>query len=293
MARIQCRIATRATVLQIETAVLVSGTYVCTLMQPVVLGQARYGRIPHVSGKGYCAQYLLELLQGQRQIIDNKVQNQALQPTTRLFMIQEPDYSATSTSSSESSCSSCDDDAQPVPPKIGHLVVLDRTTDLLSPLCTQLTYEGLLDEVFNIKHSMSVRCIVALLQRNVALLIDHHHHHHPVFVEVDKDLIISEEQQQQATSTSTTTSNEPKAKMKVLLNSDDILYQQLRGVNFECVGAIVHQYARSVNKSFKERSASTLSELRALVAKLPNMTKDQMYAVLHTHTHTHLANAPS
>lgn len=36
---------------------------------------------------------------------------------------------------------------------IEHLLLLDRSVDLLSPLVTQLTYEGLIDEIYGIKYS--------------------------------------------------------------------------------------------------------------------------------------------
>ena len=42
--------------------------------------------------------------------------------------------------------------AREVVPQIDALVLLDRSVDLLTPLSTQLTYEGLIDEVFGIKH---------------------------------------------------------------------------------------------------------------------------------------------
>jgi hypothetical protein len=36
---------------------------------------------------------------------------------------------------------------------IDHLLLIDRGVDLLSPLATQLTYEGLIDEVFGVNNS--------------------------------------------------------------------------------------------------------------------------------------------
>lgn len=36
------------------------------------------------------------------------------------------------------------------PGGIGHLFLVDRNTDYVTPLCTQLVYEGLLDDIFNI-----------------------------------------------------------------------------------------------------------------------------------------------
>ena len=46
------------------------------------------------------------------------------------------------------------DGADPqITPQIDNLLILDRNVDLLTPLLSQLTYEGLIDEIFNIKNS--------------------------------------------------------------------------------------------------------------------------------------------
>jgi hypothetical protein len=37
--------------------------------------------------------------------------------------------------------------------QIDHLLLVDRGVDLLTPLATQLTYEGLIDEIFSINNS--------------------------------------------------------------------------------------------------------------------------------------------
>ena len=75
--------------------------------------QMLYGMIPKVSGKGAAASHVWKLL-GR---LD-------LEPRT---------YPGTS--------------------QIDHLILIDRAVDLLSPLATQLTYEGLIDELFEIKNS--------------------------------------------------------------------------------------------------------------------------------------------
>jgi vacuolar protein sorting-associated protein 33A len=36
--------------------------------------------------------------------------------------------------------------------EVDTLILLDRTVDLVTPLCTQLTYEGLIDEVLGISN---------------------------------------------------------------------------------------------------------------------------------------------
>jgi hypothetical protein len=38
--------------------------------------------------------------------------------------------------------------------QIDSLVIIDRAVDLVSPLCTQLTYEGLVDEYYGIHNGI-------------------------------------------------------------------------------------------------------------------------------------------
>jgi len=46
------------------------------------------------------------------------------------------------------------DSKEPNKKKIGieTMIIIDRTIDLVTPMCTQLTYEGLIDEIFHIKN---------------------------------------------------------------------------------------------------------------------------------------------
>lgn len=46
-----------------------------------------------------------------------------------------------------------------VAPQIDAIVLLDRSVDFVASLSTQLTYEGLIDEIFAIKYSESVLCV--------------------------------------------------------------------------------------------------------------------------------------
>ena len=43
-------------------------------------------------------------------------------------------------------------DAQ-VTPQIDELIIIDRSIDMITPLLTQLTYEGLIDELVGISYS--------------------------------------------------------------------------------------------------------------------------------------------
>jgi hypothetical protein len=42
-------------------------------------------------------------------------------------------------------------------PQIDSLILLDREVDKVTPLCTQLTYEGLIDEIFGINNGVHGR----------------------------------------------------------------------------------------------------------------------------------------
>lgn len=118
---------------------------------------------------------------------------------------------------------------------IDSLIILDRSVDLISPLCTQLTYEGLIDEVFGIRSSHA---------------------------EVDSAIVGPTSQKSApaaATSTSnaaSTTSQPPtpaKKKIKVPLNSSDRLFVQLRDMNFAVVGGVLNRVARRINENYEVR----------------------------------------
>ena len=40
-----------------------------------------------------------------------------------------------------------------IQPQIDTLLLIDRTVDFLTPLATQLTYEGLIDEIYGVQNS--------------------------------------------------------------------------------------------------------------------------------------------
>ena len=56
---------------------------------------------------------------------------------------------------------------KPLTPRIENLVLIDRRVDLITPLSTQLTYEGLIDELFGIKNNTAtfpgVYCVLGVL----------------------------------------------------------------------------------------------------------------------------------
>lgn len=84
------------------------------IVEGLVKLQDIYGQIPRISGQGKGAKLVCDLLLKRREL---------------------------------QTCSS-----QANPPQIQQLVLIDRRIDLVTPFLTQLTYEGVLDEVFGIQH---------------------------------------------------------------------------------------------------------------------------------------------
>lgn len=125
--------------------------------------------------------------------------------------------------------------------QIDSLVILDRSVDLLSTLPTQLTYEGLIDELFGISQAA---------------------------VKLPAERFTSG-QQQSSTADTSTSSVEYR---QVPLNSTEDLYQEIRWLNFNAVGPSLSRKARSISAQFQERhEANTVREMRQFVEKLPIM----------------------
>lgn len=135
---------------------------------------------------------------------------------------------------------------------IESLIIIDRDVDLPSVLLTQLTYEGLIDEVFHIESNQ---------------------------VELDTSITGAS-----APSASQSSASQQGLKKKVQLGGTDTLYATLRDANFAVVGPLLNQVARRLQSTYESRhtAAKTTSELREFVAKLPGYQAEQASLKLHT-----------
>ncbi|KAJ0103620.1 hypothetical protein Patl1_06043 [Pistacia atlantica] len=130
-------------------------------------------------------------------------------------------------------------------PEINTLILIDREVDMVTPMCSQLTYEGLLDEPF--------------LIASVQFL-----HINNGYVELDASIMGMQQQEGK--------------KIKVPLNSSDKLFKEIRDLNFEVVGQVLRQKATSMKQDYTEvtTTSQTVSELKDFVKKLnslPEMTR--------------------
>ncbi|XP_076230818.1 vacuolar protein sorting-associated protein 33A [Calliopsis andreniformis] len=174
--------------------------------------QRLYGKIPKITGRGPAAAKVWELLERlHREEEDNKTAS--VQSTT-----------------------------------IDHLLLLDRSVDLLSPLVTQLTYEGLIDEI------VGIECNVVELPASIF----HDSQDHPGAMSVN-------------------------AKKQILLNSAEELYTEIRDKNFNGVGPILSKTAKIISSQLDEKHAEkSVQEIKQFVARLPHMLATKQSLGKHT-----------
>ncbi|KAH7060881.1 vacuolar sorting protein-like protein [Macrophomina phaseolina] len=134
------------------------------------------------------------------------------------------------------------------------LIIIDREIDFPTALLTQLTYEGLLDEEFQIQSNQ---------------------------VEVDSSIVGTAGA---GTSQGGASSSAAPLKRKIALESSDTLYSTLRDTNFATVGPLLNKVARRLQSSYENRNIQqkTTSELREFVSKLPGFQQEQASLKLHT-----------
>ena len=137
--------------------------------------------------------------------------------------------------------------------QIETLIVIDREIDFATPLLTQLTYEGLIDEMFGIENNQS---------------------------EIDSS-IVGPTPGAQTTGRAVGTGQQG-LKRKIQLDSSDKLYNQLRDTNFAIVDSLLNKVARRLQSDMQSRhDAKSTSELREFVNKLPGYQAEQQSLKVH------------
>nr|XP_023395018.1 vacuolar protein sorting-associated protein 33A isoform X2 [Loxodonta africana] len=162
--------------------------------------QALYGTIPQIFGKGECA----------RQVAN-------------MMIRMKREFTGSQNS---------------IFPVFDNLLLLDRNVDLLTPLATQLTYEGLIDEIYGIQNS---------------------------YVKLPPEKFTPKKQGDSG-------KDLPTEAKKLQLNSAEELYAEIRDKNFNAVGSVLSKKAKVISAAFEERhNAKTVGEIKQFVSQLPHM----------------------
>lgn len=192
--------------------------------------QMLWGCFPKIAGKGDLSKRLADLLLRQR----------------REHLASDP------TNPSLTSLSSV----------VDGLVIVERATDLATPMCSQLTYMGLVDEVVGVNSA---------------------------HVEVDPSLLSGTPSQGSSSagagpSTPLVTPTPSRQLKKHRLDPiTDPLYNQIRDLNFSTVGSVLHSFAKKLSTSYDDRhSAKTVSQMRAFVGKLGGLQSEHTALRFHT-----------
>eukprot|EP00127_Corallochytrium_limacisporum_P002812 Clim_evm25s141 gene=Clim_evmTU25s141 len=134
-----------------------------------------------------------------------------------------------------------------ISPKIGRLVLIDRGIDLITPLCTQLTHEGLIDEVLGIENGY------------VAF-------HKP-----------------QTGPRAMQPAGQGSKKTKVQLSSQDMLFKDIRDLSFAKVGPMLHKKAKAMSAKYDERhDVKTVKEMKNFVGQLSGLQQQHQSLSIHT-----------
>ena len=190
--------------------------------------QHRYGLFPRILGKGEKARTLADLLLRQRKELDA---DEAAAPYGNMpSTVME------------------------------QLIIIDRDVDFASVLLTQLTYEGLIEELIGIKHNQA---------------------------EVDTSIVSGAAQLPGSAPASTSsgpgTTSRQTLKRKVLLDSSDALYSLLRSSNFATIGPQLNKTARRLEAEYSTKDkARGIAELREFVNKLPGYQQEHQSLATHT-----------
>ena len=196
------------------------------LARALMLIQQKHGLFPRITGKGDNAKRLADLLARMRQEViageDTSEGNKlGLTPSTT----------------------------------IESLIVIDREVDYATPLLTQLTYEGLIDEVVGIQNNQA---------------------------DVDSSIVGAAPQPAPGSSKVVGVPAQAKTR-KILLDSSDKLYDQLRDTNFAIVGSLLNKVARRLQTDYDSRHETrSTAELRDFVNKLPGYQAEQQSLKIHT-----------
>ncbi|GAA98648.1 hypothetical protein E5Q_05335 [Mixia osmundae IAM 14324] len=139
-------------------------------------------------------------------------------------------------------------------------VLIDRQVDMVTPLCTQLTYEGLVDECIGVRYG-----------------------HVEVSANLDNNDAAAAQGIGASTSAAATLPSVNK-KRKYALSNADGLFSDLRDRNFAVVGGILNRVAKRINTDYEGRhQAKTVTQIRDFVGKLSSLQAEHQSLRLHTH----------
>ncbi|KAI4454579.1 vesicle protein sorting-associated [Holotrichia oblita] len=130
---------------------------------------------------------------------------------------------------------------------IDQMILIDRSIDLISTLATQLTYEGLIDEIFGLNNNT---------------------------VNIPAEKLMSTDERH--------TESLQEEKKTLILDSSDQLFADLRDKNFNGVGSFLSKQAKLISAQLEDRYDKSVQEMKIFVQKLPTLMANKKSLAQHT-----------
>jgi hypothetical protein len=152
-------------------------------------------------------------------------------------------------------------DEAPIAPEFDTMILLDREVDMVTPLCTQLTYAGLIDEMYGIRNGVAeLETAVVVPKKDAA----------PGAAPA-------------AAASSSAAAAPAGGKTKIPLNGSDKLFAEVRDVNFATLGPLLNQKAKRIDEYYKRRSQlEDLSAVQSFIRDLGGYQAEHKSLVMHT-----------
>ena len=244
--------------------------------------QALYGRIPIVRGKGECSQVIVRMLERMTAALDDAKDDQAGDPPPKAPVgasAEEVTAAAAAAAAAVAAAAAAAENeadggkgggrggrigggggaasvsgggsSASQPPQIRELLLIDRDVDLVTPLCTELTYEGLIHQLFGISNG---------------------------YVDLEPEVVSGEAPK----ASSERVSAQGGKLIKKELNNNDPLYKMIRNLNFGELGPLLNRLARGVHEGYEERhQAQTVSQIRDYMKKLSRLQQEHKSLATH------------
>lgn len=187
--------------------------------------QKIYGEIPFVYGKGTLSKYMWDLvgrLEKEEKTMLAGLEGKVSLPTTAALSFNGV-----------------------VAGEIDTLIILDRNVDMVTPLLTQMTYEGLVDEIVGIKDG---------------------------YIDIRKKCLGMKDKE----------GNILEGRIKLPLNGSDSVFRDVRDIHFNQLGPVLKNRAARIAEVYEERhTTSTISAMSDFMKKFKNLTKEHTLLQYH------------
>lgn len=217
--------------------------------------QQRYGLIGRITGKGTSTQELIDILLRKREERQTELSETVTSPTKNPTSEQIFDHQYANVFTGKN---------------IEQLVAIDRQSDPITPLLTQLTYEGLIEEFYGITESGQVELPASIVTPNTGGGTNSN-----TSIPNAAPTSLHDNEQPHTTSID--------HKKVILGGENDQLFSTIRDSNFSTVGQTLNKVARQLQSDYEQRhEAKTVGQIKEFVGKLGGL--QSLHQVLRFHT---------